>query len=34
MITNKNYSKPSNYEERGYTPRPARPVEQPPIEKK
>ncbi len=33
MNENKNWPKPSNYEERGYTPRPARPVS-PPIEKK
>lgn len=34
MITDKNWSKPSNYEEKGLTPRPARPVAPPPIEKK
>ena len=34
MIENENWPKPSNYEERGYTPRPARPVAPPPIEKK
>ena len=34
MIENKNWPKPSNYKERGHTPRPARPVAPPPIEKK